>query len=751
MNDHEEQVHRLPVHRITAIPYAESTSTAPDQGTELATDQEGARGSERNQALVPTEKAATDSHSEDSQNKLEPGPVAYSKRRPAPTLEGVLEQQVKGRLPNGNAREAAFPEPPEVRNRGNTPQGFFSRMFDRFARWAPGLGKLFGRGSDPMFSAAPGQRTNRIRARQARERRVKDRYSAPMFSMARMFGTKVPKVKDSLPKSNNENVLSDIDNGSNPNPFGRMLPLRRERLRRSDKTDPLIQAKIDDYDEVKSPESDIHNGSEPNLGEASPPQRNEKTNEKKPLGKIPEVEEEEEEEAKGPMINDNVGRPDEETIQDSQNLSSQGKIHPSGELNARHHSDTDSYLQRRKAALPNLNTGYNGFDEGKVASEDLLARLHQAKPKANGAHTRFYRGLPVLPTPEYDVSELEAVEYQGLLAREGMKDVSTRHSGLDLPSARVHVPVDGVDGLGPSGNSHHDWLTNFSGRNGGLDFFDNPEEADHLTKDVKQNLHQYASGMVEEEKSDPKKTAERLVQGYREDRLVRARVREKFLERENVRQGHIDIGSKRLLGDPKDNMDAKAQSGPMTIGGHEVVPEMKNKDHDPHKPQGGWWFSAATGQKLGYAGLAGKDELEESKSPGGYVVHPRMEFWQGTDVAHQKRAEVIDKAKRKKFSHETVLQELAAVNGMALGGVAEQDIVPAQAAGWGNIGKKPGMFAGKQAKEDYKKKTNALDSVIEAAWGKMKGEEMPSFMKGVPYATKKWQEKNNGLKVLENW
>ena len=44
---------------------------------------------------------------------------------------------------------------------------------------------------------------------------------------------------------------------------------------------------------------------------------------------------------------------------------------------------------------------------------------------------------------------------------------------------------------------------------------------------------------------------------------------------------------------PKISKDAKAQSGPMTIGGQEVVPEMKNKDHDPRKPQGGWWFSAA--------------------------------------------------------------------------------------------------------------------------------------------------------------
>ena len=81
------------------------------------------------------------------------------------------------------------------------------------------------------------------------------------------------------------------------------------------------------------------------------------------LGKIPEVEEEEEEEAEGTMINDNVGMPDEETIQDSPNLSSQGKIHPSGELNARHHSDTDSYLQRRKVDFNVPST----FDENDAA------------------------------------------------------------------------------------------------------------------------------------------------------------------------------------------------------------------------------------------------------------------------------------------------------------------------------------------------------------------------------------------------
>jgi hypothetical protein len=333
-----------------------------------------------------------------------------------------------------------------------------------------------------------------------------------------------------------------------------------------------------------------------------------------------------------------------------------------------------------------------------------------------------------------------------------MKDVSTRHEGLDLPSARVHVPSDASD--------LPKWVSKFSGPGGELDFFDNEEEQFELLKDVNRNVDQYAPEMAE--KSGPGETIKRVLDGYTSNDAERTGVRGKFLARERAREQNIDISSKKVLeGDAADRQqnrqglqlpskDAMEQSGPMTIGGHEVVPEMTNKYHDPDRPQGGWWRSAATGQKLGYAGLAGAEPLV---SPGGREVKPHGEFWQGNDVAYEKKRGVRAKAKLDGIGSEALDEQLAEVSEQGrrqgYGGLAEKDIIQAPAVGWGNIGKKPGMFAGKKAKEEYKQKTKAIDPAIDDAWGKMKGEEMPSFMKGVPYAEKKWREKERDQRALE--
>jgi hypothetical protein len=332
------------------------------------------------------------------------------------------------------------------------------------------------------------------------------------------------------------------------------------------------------------------------------------------------------------------------------------------------------------------------------------------------------------------------------------KDVSTRHEGLDLPSARVHVPSDASD--------LPEWVTQFSGPGGELDFFDNEDEEFELGNDVIRNVDQYAPKMVE--KSGRDETINRVLDGYRSNDKERNRVRKKFLKRERAREQDIDISSKKVLeGDAANRAqnrqglqlpseDAMANSGPMTIGGHEVVPEMTNKYHNPDRPQGGWWRSKATGQKLGYAGLAGAEPLV---SPGGREVKPHGEFWQGNDVAAEKKREVRAKAKLDGIGSEALDEQLAEVSEQGrrqgYGGLAEKDIIQAPAVGWGNIGKKPGMFAGKKAKEEYKQKTKAIDPAIDDAWGKMKGEEMPSFMKGVPYAEKKWREKERDQRALE--
>ena len=91
----------------------------------------------------------------------------------------------------GQAQAGAAGQDPTqgaIVQRANASRGIASRMFDTFARWMPGLGRLFGQGRDTRFSAAPGQEANRILAKRAQGEQLSGQRSAPMFSMSRLFG-----------------------------------------------------------------------------------------------------------------------------------------------------------------------------------------------------------------------------------------------------------------------------------------------------------------------------------------------------------------------------------------------------------------------------------------------------------------------------------------------------------------------------------------------------------------------------------
>jgi hypothetical protein len=122
-------------------------------------------------------------------------------------------------------------------------------------------------------------------------------------------------------------------------------------------------------------------------------------------------------------------------------------------------------------------------------------------------------------------------------------------------------------------------------------------------------------------------------------------------------------------------------------------------------------------------------------------------------VTYQKKLEAVAKAKKDGAGADVLGQQLAELDEQAqhqpFGGAADRDIVPVPAAGWANIGKKPGMWSGKKAKEEYKQKTKALDPVIDDAWGKMKDDVMPTFFKGVPYAEKKWKARQKEYERAE--
>ena len=96
------------------------------------------------------------------------------------------------------------------------------------------FGSLFGRGmaranKERLLKVGPGERKimRELERKKAKSRKGRFRPLArpPTTTSAERLW-EGDSEKDSLPKSNNENVLSDIDNDSNPNPIGKMLRLR---------------------------------------------------------------------------------------------------------------------------------------------------------------------------------------------------------------------------------------------------------------------------------------------------------------------------------------------------------------------------------------------------------------------------------------------------------------------------------------------------------------------------------------------
>jgi hypothetical protein len=221
----------------------------------------------------------------------------------------------------------------------------------------------------------------------------------------------------------------------------------------------------------------------------------------------------------------------------------------------------------------------------------------------------------------------------------------------------------------------------------------------------------------------------------RRDPKLRQGIQRKDLQIRKLPNPNIDMETKRpLFGDPKANgkfdslptEDARAHMGPMTVDDREVVPELpggvesierqgeERKLYGRHylKPFGGKWRDKETNQVVQTALTTGDGARRDVNNP----------FSAANANDHKE---------------------------MHFDPIAPEKLVNAPAAGWGNIGKKPGMFAGQKAKEEYKQKTKAIDPVIDDAWGKMKGEAMPPFMKGVPYAEKKWREKERDQRALE--
>jgi hypothetical protein len=129
-------------------------------------------------------------------------------------------------------------------------------------------------------------------------------------------------------------------------------------------------------------------------------------------------------------------------------------------------------------------------------------------------------------------------------------------------------------------------------------------------------------------------------------------------------------------------------------------------------------------------------------------VQPRTEFWQGFDVARQKKREVMDQAKREGVGENTLGDRLAELSEneyhQPYGGIADENIVQVPGEGLEDMGAKP-KFWQQSAKKTYLKKTQALNPIIDDAWSKMKGEDLPVFLKGNSYAEDVWKKRQKEL------
>ncbi len=160
--------------------------------------------------------------------------------------------------------------------------------------------------------------------------------------------------------------------------------------------------------------------------------------------------------------------------------------------------------------------------------------------------------------------------------------------------------------------------------------------------------------------------------------------------------------TKRVLDDSgnlrADDPGIQAHMGPTTVAGREVYPEYGSVD-DPRAAFGGNWRDLGTDQVLQYAGRTRDDAQNYG------------EFYRDALPDNQ----ILDKP----------------------------------ADGWDNLGKKPGLFAGKQAKNDYTQRAENARAIVTDAYAKARSGGMPSFIKSSALGRAEWNAAEQARKAKE--
>jgi hypothetical protein len=133
------------------------------------------------------------------------------------------------------------------------------------------------------------------------------------------------------------------------------------------------------------------------------------------------------------------------------------------------------------------------------------------------------------------------------------------------------------------------------------------------------------------------------------------------------------------------NPDLAANSGPMTFDGIDVAPDESENDQE-HVFD---WRAQATGQKLQRTVVA-KPDIETERIEGSSA------------------------------------------------GLRKEAILAVPPQGWDNVGKKPGLFGAKAAKQAYHNKKRERDAVIDSAWNAMGHDRMPNFIAESQVGQAKW-------------
>lgn len=367
--------------------------------------------------------------------------------------------------------------------------------------------------------------------------------------------------------------------------------------------------------------------------------------------------------------------------------------------------------------------------QGAQTKDDATSGWRQVDKLQQGMVNRRWSQSGLASREGLAAADARQARRDDLLGRAPLIDASTRHEDLDLPEAQVEDRRLEAGG----GDQNRLWEFNMPRAKFNI--------AEHGADDSDEALHRamqypevYLPRIVKNVGRDEAK--KKIKYAFeRRDPKQRQGIQRMDLDIKKRLISNIDMETKRpLFGDPKANGkfdslptdDARAHMGPMTVDDREVVPQFPG-GVNPIERQG-----------------------EERKLYGRHYLEPFGGKWRDkeTNQVVQTALTTGDGPRR------DVNNPFSAANAndhkeMHFDPIAPAKLLNAPAAGWGNIGKKPWMFAGKKAKEEYKQKTKAIDAVIDDARGKMKGEAMPPFMKGVPYAEKKWREKEREQRELE--